>query len=401
MSLRKRDRSDEGRGSEQESKREKRRRHREAARRQKALAESERKRRKEAEKAGAEADAKKPSRGKPVPKQPDARKAPEETKPGPARKPRLRRPVRKRGSDKRPDAAPRAATRLRGGTSKLGNSARKLGAGIVAVLVEVLKLGREMLVIPLQLWLAAAEVVGGVVLKLWLRALLPALRLLLRLLLALLHFGERHVTPARALGVVALVAIAALVASQWRDYSAVSVGTYAYAGDVGSVAPAPEVSSAPAHDAHGPTLIILAALATVALIGAFVKRRRLSIWLVAIGLAVLVVSLAIDAPKGLDEGAAAVTYESAHATLLSGFWLQIAAAVVLIGCGLLLPRALRPDRAPASTDADLGPSLIDRLVARTRTAVERRRARPKKPRRRLPRRLRRPSAKGKVQGAGT
>ncbi len=216
----------------------------------------------------------------------------------------------------------------------------------------------------------------------------------------LLHFAERHVTPARALGVVALVAIGALIASQWRDYSAVSVGVDAYAGDVGSVAPAPEVSSAPAHDAHGPTMVILAALALVALVGAFAKRRRLSIWLVAIGVVVLVVSIAIDAPKGLDEGDAAVAYESASATLLSGFWLQIAAGVVLVGCGLLLPRALRPARASASADAPLGPSLIDRLVARGRSAVERRRSRPKKTRQ-LPKRLRRPPAKSKVQGAGT
>ena len=213
--------------------------------------------------------------------------------------------------------------------------------------------------------------------------------------------AERHVTPARALGVVALVATGALVAAQWRDYSAISVGTNAYVGDVGSVAPAPEVSSAPTHDAHGWVMLVLAALAVLAVAGAVTKRRRLAIWLLPIGIAVLAISLGIDAPKGLDEGEAAVAYESASATLLSGFWLQIAAAVVLMACGLMLPRALRPGRVGAADHGEPGPSLIDQLVARGRKVLERRRARPKRERPLLPRRLRRPAAKRKVQGAGT
>ena len=286
------------------------------------------------------------------------------------------------------------------GASKVGDGLRKGAGGGVAVVGEVLKLGREMLVIPLQVWLAIAEVVGGVVLAVWLRVVVPALRFIVRSLGALVRFGERHVTPARALTVVALVAVGALVAAQWRDYSAISVGTDAYAGDVGSVAPPPEVSSAPAHEAHGWVMVILAALTVLALAGALTKRRRLAVWLIPIGVAVLAISIGIDAPKGLDEGEAALAYESANASLLSGFWLQIAAGAVLIACGLMLPRALRPASAAAGATAGLGPSLIDRLVARTRGAIERRRARPKRARR-LPHKLRRPAAKGKVQGAGT
>jgi hypothetical protein len=267
--------------------------------------------------------------------------------------------------------------------------------------LELLKLGREMLVIPLQLWLALAEIVGRFVLAAWLRVVLPALRLLRRFGAALLHFGERHITPARALAVVALVALGALVAAQWRDYSEVSVGVDAYSGDVGAVAPPPEVSSAPTHDAHGWVMLIIAALGVLAVLGAVFKRRRLAIWLVPLGIAVLVIAIAVDAPKGLDEGAAAVAYESASASLLSGFWLQIAAGAVLIACGLMLPRALAPVRRRIPAD-ELGPSLYDQFVARVRRTVERRRARPRREgeRRRLPK-LRRPAAKGKVQGAGT
>ena len=56
----------------------------------------------------------------------------------------------------------------------------------------------------------------------------------------------------------------------------------------------------------------------------------------------IAIALIVDVPKGLDEGAAAVAYEGAEASLLEGFWLQIAAGAVLIACGLLLPRYLRP-----------------------------------------------------------
>ena len=38
-----------------------------------------------------------------------------------------------------------------------------------------MKLGREMLVIPAQLWLAGAEIAGDFVLRVWRRALRPAL----------------------------------------------------------------------------------------------------------------------------------------------------------------------------------------------------------------------------------
>jgi hypothetical protein len=431
MSLKEPDRDREKDDSQRESAREKRRRQRAAAKRQKALAASERKRRKESPRKPAvkpadepkakPPEAKKPAAKKPAPKKLPPRK-PEAAKPkaekSKAEKPdadKLRRRRRRFGArprrpgqvagktgtaSKAPATGSGKSRRPAGEASKVGDGLRKVGGSGVALVVEILKLAREMLVIPLQVWLGIAEVVGGAVLAVWLRVVLPALRLIVRSLGALLRFGERHVTPARALTVVALVAVGALVAAQWRDYSAISVGTDAYAGDVGAVAPPPEVSSAPAHDAHGWVMLILAALAVFALVGALAKRRRLSVWLIPIGVAVLAISIGIDAPKGLDEGQAALAYESANASLLSGFWLQIAAGAVLIACGLMLPRALRPASASARGPAELGPSLIDRLVARARGAIERRRARPKRERR-LPRKLRRPTAKGKVQGAGT
>jgi hypothetical protein len=107
------------------------------------------------------------------------------------------------------------------------------------------------------------------------------------------------------------------------------------------------------------------------------------------------ISLAVDVPKGLDEGSAAVAYEGASASLLEGFWMQIATAGVLIACGLLLPRYLRPVSARATRAAErAGPSLFQQLAA----AIQRRdRRRRPAARRKLPR-IR---AKRKVQGAGT
>jgi hypothetical protein len=408
MSEKERDQSGDGDDRERESRRDRRRRQRDAVKRQKALVASERARRKEREKAerrepqaGAvkpkpdedTAKTEKPRRDRSKPRARAAEKAePAKPKAEPA-EPRLKRRRRERRGA--------GAKRVGAGARRFGSGARKAGAGVGGVGVELLKLGREMLVIPLQLWLGLAEIIGRFVLAVWLRIVVPLLRMLKRFALALLHFGERHITPARALTVVALVAIGALVAAQWRDYSAVSVGVDAYSGDVGAVAPPPEVSSAPTHDAHGWVMLIIAALSVLALLGAVAKRRRLAIWLVPLGIAVLAISLGIDAPKGLDEGEAAVAYESASASLLSGFWLQIAAGAVLIICGLMLPRALHP--AGSSVPAGKpGPSLIDQLVARVRRTLERRRARPRGERgkRRLPK-LRRPSTKGKVQGART
>ena len=63
----------------------------------------------------------------------------------------------------------------------------------------------------------------------------------------------------------------------------------------------------------------------------------------------IAISLAVDAPKGLDEGQTAIAYEGASASLLEGFWMQIATGAVLIACGLLLPLYLRP--APAGAAA--------------------------------------------------
>lgn len=291
---------------------------------------------------------------------------------------------------KRP-AAKGSASAKRG--RAVAADARKLGGGLASVAGEVLKLWREMVAIPVQLWLAGAEIAGAFVLKVWLRGLRPLLLRLWRLARASLRFAERHVTPARGVVAVALVAIGALAASQWLDYHAVTVGTDAYSDAVGAVAPPPEVESEVAGNAHGWVMLPLAVAALVALTLALSGRRRAAILLVPIGIAVIAIGLAVDVPKGLDEGTAAVAYEGASASLLEGFWVQLAAAVVLIACGLLLRLHLRPAAAKSASGSELtGPSLFEKLAAAVRKRAARRPT--------LKRKLPRPRAKRKVQGAG-
>jgi hypothetical protein len=293
----------------------------------------------------------------------------------------------KRGWRPKPAGKP-AARRDR----SVAAEARKVGGGVVSVGAELAKLAREMLVIPVQLWLAAAEPIGAVVLQAWLRVLRPLAVLLWSGARACVRFGERHLTPARAVAVVAVVAAGSLAASQWLDYHSVSVGIDAYAGSVGTIAPAPEVETEIAGNAHGWVMVPLAVAAVVALVLAVTGRRRVALLLVPIGLCVVAVALAVDAPKGLDEGSAALAYQGARASLLEGFWLQLAAAVVLIACGLLLPRYLRPQAAAEAGAAAGGPTLFEKLGRAGRRAAGRR------PALRLPKGSR---PKRKVEGART
>ena len=53
------------------------------------------------------------------------------------------------------------------------------------------------------------------------------------------------------------------------------------------------------------------------------------------------VAIVVDRPEGLDPGDAAVSFEGVKATLIGGFYAQIAAGALLIGSSSLLARELR------------------------------------------------------------
>lgn len=268
-----------------------------------------------------------------------------------------RRDSSARRSKRRQERAPK---RSRAG------GARQASDLIASVVLELGKLARDIVAIPAGLYMALAELAGSVVLVVWRRVLWPLALAAAAALAALYRLALRQVTPARAVFAVGLAAAIALGASQWLDYRGISIGTEAYSGEVGLVAPAPEIERVRAGDAHGWVMVPLAAVSLAALIAAVAVRPRIAHLLIPVGVAAIVIAIAVDAPKGLDEGAAAVAYQGAVAHLLEGFWLQIAGAAALIACGFMLPAYLRATPAPAPEWRGPGP-----LVALALRAGER------------------------------
>lgn len=242
------------------------------------------------------------------------------------------------------------------GTSGITTVLTKGAALLLAGMGEVLKLGREMLVIPAQIWMLIAEVIGGVVLRVWRRALWPLALAIWGLLRVGFTFAERHFTPARAVALVAIAGAVALGVSQWADYRSISVGSDAYSGGVEAIAPAPDITVDRAGDAHSWVMVPLAVAALLLVLVSLAGRAKLARGLIAVGAAAIVISIVVDAPKGLDEGTAAVAYQGAEARLLEGFWVQIAAGAVLIACGVLLPLYLKSAPARERTRRAAGDS---------------------------------------------
>jgi amino acid permease len=149
-----------------------------------------------------------------------------------------------------------------------------------------------------------------------------------------------------ALAALAVIAALALGASQFIDFSGVAVGATEYEGDVGAPAPIPESAKDTAGSAHFFVLVPAAILALVLIGLVFAGRPRLGGVVALIGLAGIVISLAVDLPQGLDKGTAGVAYQGTEARLLTGFWLQLGSSAVLAISGFLLGRQVRRERGP-------------------------------------------------------
>jgi hypothetical protein len=240
--------------------------------------------------------------------------------------------------------------------ARISQTAAKALAGIAATLVEMLRIVREALVIPAQAWLALAEVAGAAVLAIWSPIMRAALAAYVQAL-AVLRWAQERVRPAYGVVAVCVAAAVALVVSQFMHYRGVSVGAPSYAG-VEAVAPAPEVGRERAGAAHGWAPIPIALAALVVTVVAMRGRWRAARLLAPLGVAVLVISLAVDAPKGLDAGAAAAAYQGVEAVLLEGFWTQLVAGAVLACCGFLLAAHLRPRQASAAFRPAVGSSPV-------------------------------------------
>lgn len=228
------------------------------------------------------------------------------------------------------------------------------------VLVEVVSIVREMVRIPADLFMRVAEAAGAAVLLGW-GVVWPWIQRGWRLAGRVLAWAEREVTPARGIVVVAGTVAVLLALSQFAAYRVVSIGVpdYAY---VDAVAPPPPVDQADAGTAHLWLGIPLGLLALGIVYRAATGRWQAARLLIGVGLAVVVLSLAIDLPKGLDEGEAAVAYEGASAKLLGGFWMQLSAGVVLIVLAPLMTRLLEPRARAAAANAPRRTQPISRAL---------------------------------------
>lgn len=176
-----------------------------------------------------------------------------------------------------------------------------------------------------------------------------------------LEVASRRITPARGLALVAVVAAVSLGASQYSDYRAVEVGAPEYQGLEG-ITPAPELERRSPRSAHGDWILGIAVASLVVIGLATTRNYRLARLLIFTGAAVIAISLAADAPRGLREGSVGIAYQGANAVLLGGFWAQLSSGVTLMVVGPLLAIQLRADRAALrgrrrpGRAADLGPA---------------------------------------------
>lgn len=181
-----------------------------------------------------------------------------------------------------------------------------------------------------------------------------------RLVLAL----DRIITPRRALLTIAMVAAGLLAASQFIDYRAIEIGQPGYL-EIAEITGAPRVDVKSPIDTHSVLLLVLSAVAlgsTAA--AALTGRRRFAAALALAGAGAVLVALAIDLPRGLDASEAELAYSGVKALLLSGFWLELGAGVVLAVTGLSLMAAPAGDpKAAGAPRPDRGPGTRRRAVA--------------------------------------
>jgi len=185
--------------------------------------------------------------------------------------------------------------------------------------------------------------------------------------------ASRALTPVRALAIVVAGAAILLALSQYADYRTVSIGNDAYSG-VQTVAPAPETGRLQTGDPHSYLLVPVAIACLLLLVVATVGRRWRACRLITLaGIATVAVALIVDRPAGLDPGDAAVAFEGVRATLIGGFYAEIAAGVLLIASSTLLARELHIAAAgqPATARARRRERVPGRALRRPRPDAER------------------------------
>ncbi len=197
------------------------------------------------------------------------------------------------------------------GLERLGPALRFLGAGILALLTK------------------AAGGLSGVG-----RAIAAGLSRIGALLLRL----DRVFTPRRALIAVAGGGVIALAVSQFIDFRATEIGQAGY-DPILDITRAPRTDVLTPIDAHSFLLLLVAGAGIAGVAGIALTGKRVFAATIALaGAATIAVTLLIDLPRGLDIGEAEISYSEVAAVLLSGFWIQLGAGLVLAfgGLGLLM-----------------------------------------------------------------
>ena len=111
------------------------------------------------------------------------------------------------------------------------------------------------------------------------------------------------------------------------------------------MAPAPKMGQQSPPAAHGVAVFAIAIAGLLVTVFAMARNWRLARLLIFLGMAVILISLLVDAPQGLREGSVAIDYQGAKAILLGGFWVQLCSAITLAFVGPLLAAQLRSERA--------------------------------------------------------
>lgn len=162
---------------------------------------------------------------------------------------------------------------------------------------------------------------------------------------------DQILTPVRAAALICLLGGLALAGSQFIDYRATEIGGPEYVG-VLDLTSAPRVDVLTPLQTHSVLVLVLAVVGVVGTLTTLITGRGRPAALVALaGLVSVIVSVAVDLPRGLELGEAEIAYADAVAVLLGGFWLQLAGGVILAIGGLVLwATGSAPATAPARAD---------------------------------------------------
>jgi hypothetical protein len=299
-----------------------------------------------------------------------ARKPEKAGKPEGARKPeslRSREPKSSRGGgDRSRGGTPSRRAGLTGGAVGAAKAARARATAAAPKAGRLLSRG---LVAVFTIFFALVGFVLGLAIAAWLFARGPV-RAGLHRLARLTEAASRLVTPKRVLAAVAAAGILLLALSQFADYRSISIGNDAYADGIQTVAPAPVTETDATGSAHSYLMIPLAVIALALLAASLTGRWRLCRLVALAGAIAIAVALLHDRPAGLDTGDRSVAYEGVKATLVGGFYAEIAAGLLIVVSSLLLGRQLRLEGASSSAPASRRSFTSRRLGLRRRTGVE-------------------------------